>query len=243
MSKLAFDVTGKTFVIDSYNVHRLVIAGVTVASKFFSDVFYTNSRYAKVCLFQFLFSFCANMIFQQVGGLPQAELNQLELQFLLLNDFRLSISVDEFQRYAKQLQVYAQNTDAGLEPKAPHSQSVAKSPCDLIATSIRSVDAPNQSPSNSSMSEQDAISHSHSGVNSGREAKRYAQPPEPTENGVETEEEDGETDDEPTIRGHSSAGSETQSLCATESEEAYSEEEGDYYGEHHIPEPSAAMSP
>jgi PHO85 cyclin-6/7 len=37
------------FAIDSYNVHRLVIAGVTVASKFFSDIFYTNSRYAKVC--------------------------------------------------------------------------------------------------------------------------------------------------------------------------------------------------
>lgn len=36
------------FQIDSYNIHRLVIAGVTVASKFFSDVFYTNSRYAKV---------------------------------------------------------------------------------------------------------------------------------------------------------------------------------------------------
>jgi hypothetical protein len=36
------------FVIDSYNVHRLVIAGITVASKFFSDIFYTNSRYAKV---------------------------------------------------------------------------------------------------------------------------------------------------------------------------------------------------
>lgn len=35
--------------IDSYNVHRLVIAGITVASKFFSDVFYLNSRYAKVC--------------------------------------------------------------------------------------------------------------------------------------------------------------------------------------------------
>lgn len=38
------------FAIDSYNVHRLVIAGVTVASKFFSDVFYTNSRYAKVSI-------------------------------------------------------------------------------------------------------------------------------------------------------------------------------------------------
>lgn len=38
------------FVVDSYNIHRLVIAGVTCASKFFSDVFYTNSRYAKVNL-------------------------------------------------------------------------------------------------------------------------------------------------------------------------------------------------
>ncbi|KAF7846047.1 hypothetical protein BT93_L5454 [Corymbia citriodora subsp. variegata] len=39
---------GQFFVVDSYNIHRLVIAGVTCASKFFSDVFYTNSRYAKV---------------------------------------------------------------------------------------------------------------------------------------------------------------------------------------------------
>lgn len=38
------------FVVDSYNIHRLVIAGVTCASKFFSDIFYTNSRYAKVSL-------------------------------------------------------------------------------------------------------------------------------------------------------------------------------------------------
>jgi hypothetical protein len=47
------------FVVDSYNIHRLVIAGVTCASKFFSDVFYTNSRYAKVSqvpIFFFFFS-------------------------------------------------------------------------------------------------------------------------------------------------------------------------------------------
>lgn len=31
------------------------------------------------------------------------ELNQLELQFLLLNDFRLVIPLDELQRYADQL--------------------------------------------------------------------------------------------------------------------------------------------
>ncbi|KIM26324.1 hypothetical protein M408DRAFT_53734, partial [Serendipita vermifera MAFF 305830] len=79
------------FAIDSYNVHRLVIAGVTVASKFFSDVFYTNSRYAKV------------------GGLPQGELNALELQFLLLNDFALVIPPEELARYAAQLISYGQS--------------------------------------------------------------------------------------------------------------------------------------
>lgn len=50
----AGDPFSHSFVVDSYNIHRLVIAGVTCASKFFSDVFYTNSRYAKVLLFPFL---------------------------------------------------------------------------------------------------------------------------------------------------------------------------------------------
>lgn len=39
------------FVVDSFNIHRLIISGVTCSSKFFSDVFYTNSRYAKVRVF------------------------------------------------------------------------------------------------------------------------------------------------------------------------------------------------
>ncbi|KAJ5199789.1 hypothetical protein N7491_009414 [Penicillium cf. griseofulvum] len=73
------------FVVDSFNIHRLVIAAVTCASKFFSDVFYTNSRYAKV------------------GGLPLVELNHLELQFLLLNDFRLAITVEELESYGTML--------------------------------------------------------------------------------------------------------------------------------------------
>ncbi|KIW03348.1 hypothetical protein, variant [Verruconis gallopava] len=73
------------FVVDSYNIHRLVIAGVTCASKFFSDIFYTNSRYAKV------------------GGLPLPELNHLELQFLLLNDFRLAVPLEEMEAYGTML--------------------------------------------------------------------------------------------------------------------------------------------
>ncbi|KAJ2961641.1 hypothetical protein NQZ79_g3110 [Umbelopsis isabellina] len=71
--------------IDSFNIHRLIIAGVTVASKFFSDVFFTNCRYAKV------------------GGLPSAELNTLELEFLHLNNFNLSVSIEELQQYGDQL--------------------------------------------------------------------------------------------------------------------------------------------
>ncbi|KAK6538160.1 hypothetical protein TWF694_011042 [Orbilia ellipsospora] len=92
---------GNFFVVDSYNIHRLVIAGVTCASKFFSDIFYTNSRYAKV------------------GGLPLVELNHLELQFLTLNDFRLSIPVEELESYGNMLvQFYAREelanrSDAG----------------------------------------------------------------------------------------------------------------------------------
>ncbi|CAE7229587.1 unnamed protein product [Rhizoctonia solani] len=113
MSKLATECAApqspaphRTLTIDSYNIHRLLIAGVTVASKFFSDVFYTNSRYAKV------------------GGLPQTELNQLELQFLLLNDFRLSIPLDEMQRYAEQLLRYS----AGMSPEEAFSPSATAPP-------------------------------------------------------------------------------------------------------------------
>lgn len=69
------------FVMDSYNIHRLIILGITVSSKFFSDIFYKNLRYAKV------------------GGLPLEELNYLELQFLLLLDFKLMITVEDLQNY------------------------------------------------------------------------------------------------------------------------------------------------
>lgn len=103
----------KGFAIDSYNVHRLVIAGITISSKFHSDVFYTNSRYAKVCISG---STSCMMIAHvsssfQVGGLPQTELNQLELQFLLLNDFYLMIPLNEMQQYADRLLQYGGRED------------------------------------------------------------------------------------------------------------------------------------
>ncbi|EJS43289.1 pcl7p [Saccharomyces arboricola H-6] len=74
--------TKQMFVMDSGNIHRLLITGVTVCTKFLSDFFYSNSRYAKV------------------GGISLQELNHLELQFLVLCDFKLLVSVEEMQKYA-----------------------------------------------------------------------------------------------------------------------------------------------
>ena len=41
--------------------------------------------------------------FSKVGGLPLVELNHLELQFLLLNDFRLAVPVEDLEAYATML--------------------------------------------------------------------------------------------------------------------------------------------
>lgn len=72
----------QNFVMDSYNIHRLLISAVTVSTKFFSDFFYSNARYARV------------------GGIPLQEMNKLELQFMVLCDFKLLIPIEELQRYA-----------------------------------------------------------------------------------------------------------------------------------------------
>ncbi|KAI9487452.1 MAG: cyclin-domain-containing protein [Benjaminiella poitrasii] len=75
--------------IDSFNIHRLLIAGVMVASKFFSDVFFTNTRYAKV------------------GGLPVKELNHLELEFFRMNNYNIYVSLEELQQYGNQLLMHS----------------------------------------------------------------------------------------------------------------------------------------
>lgn len=81
-------------VMDSHNIHRLIIAGITVSTKFLSDFFYSNSRYSRV------------------GGISLQELNHLELQFLVLCDFELLISVNELQRYADLLYRFWNNAKA-----------------------------------------------------------------------------------------------------------------------------------
>ncbi|SAM07966.1 hypothetical protein [Absidia glauca] len=87
--------------IDSFNIHRLIISGVMIASKLFSDVFYTNARYAKV------------------GGLTVSELNTLEIEFLALNEYKLFVTIEEFQYYGDQLLLHwlKENGTANTTPR------------------------------------------------------------------------------------------------------------------------------
>ncbi|KAG0306757.1 hypothetical protein BGZ98_001765 [Dissophora globulifera] len=81
---------GSKLIINSFNIHRLLITSILVASKFSSDVFYPNVRYSRV------------------GGLPLSELNQLELEFLFLSQFDLNTTESELQTYGNKLLMYHQ---------------------------------------------------------------------------------------------------------------------------------------
>ncbi|KZT74540.1 cyclin-domain-containing protein [Daedalea quercina L-15889] len=204
MSKLAQAACGKMFPIDMYNIHRLIIAGVTVASKFFSDVFYTNSRYAKV------------------GGLPLTELNQLELHFLLLNDFNLPISCEEMEYYTTMVDLQSKiPEDVDLSPYLPSSSSDPRRPVcptDFFAA----VDAyfgqhhtirPSVPPRRF-----DDDNLSLCSISSRRSTLSISDVA--SEAGTETDV-DGSTDDEPTIRPpHSASSSETMSLHSVASGDA-----------------------
>ncbi|KZV42727.1 hypothetical protein F511_10435 [Dorcoceras hygrometricum] len=72
--------------INSYNVHRLLIASVLVSAKFMDDIFYNNAYYAKV------------------GGINTMEMNLLEMDFLFGLGFELNVSPSTFHTYCCYLQ-------------------------------------------------------------------------------------------------------------------------------------------
>lgn len=64
----------------------------------------------------------------QVGGLPLAELNHLEIQFLILNDFRLAVPVEDLEAYATMLvEFYAREVvgQQTTQPAAPATTDAA----------------------------------------------------------------------------------------------------------------------
>jgi len=73
------------FTICSLNIHRLLVTSVMLGAKFFDDVYYSNSYYAKV------------------GGVRTQELNALEALFLRLIEWRLHVLPTEYEQYRNQV--------------------------------------------------------------------------------------------------------------------------------------------
>jgi len=171
-----------------------------------------------------------------VGGLPQTELNQLELQFLLLNDFRLMISPQEMQRYAEQLVLFSQLRSeddlSAVPPKSPSSLSAPMQAMGAVDAYGGSLVGPTHRPDHTPSVSASALAipnHKSGGrtpqvrprvpsYTTGAVSETDASDVDTTsEAGTET---DAETDDEPTIRpNHSSCSSDTMSMYSYTSED------------------------
>ncbi|KAJ2729206.1 cyclin-like protein interacting with PHO85 [Coemansia sp. BCRC 34962] len=92
------------FAPSPFNIHRLLITAIVVAHKFNSDIFFNNARYSKV------------------GGIPLAELNQLELELLFMARFDLKIDAPEIQRIGEWL--VAPRTRANFYQHLQHPECV-----------------------------------------------------------------------------------------------------------------------
>ncbi|KAJ0914220.1 putative cyclin PHO80, Cyclin-like superfamily [Helianthus annuus] len=74
------------FRITAWNVHRLLITTIMVASKYVEDMNYRNSYFARV------------------GGITTKEMNKLELDFLFLMNFKMHVNVSVFESYCCHLE-------------------------------------------------------------------------------------------------------------------------------------------
>ena len=69
----------RDFKFDLLMIHRFVAAIVCVGCKFTSDFFFSNTYYGKIC------------------GVTAVEMNVLELEFLLLMDWRILYSIEDVE--------------------------------------------------------------------------------------------------------------------------------------------------
>jgi len=77
------------FIVNSLNIHRLLITSVMLAAKFFDDQYFNNAYYAKV------------------GGVPCTEMNSLEVEFLFMTNFTLFVSTETYKQYYEELRNHA----------------------------------------------------------------------------------------------------------------------------------------
>ena len=74
--------------LNSYNIHRLLLACLVISIKYNEDDYYSNEYYAKV------------------GGISLKELNVLEYTILIFLNFELFIDEALYENYENQIQEY-----------------------------------------------------------------------------------------------------------------------------------------
>jgi len=77
-------VNGK-FMLNSLNVHRLMITSIMLGAKFFDDKYYNNAHFGKI------------------GGVSCKEINLLEIEFVFMINFDLFVETDLYETYSKRL--------------------------------------------------------------------------------------------------------------------------------------------
>lgn len=91
--------------ITLYNVHRLLITSVLLAAKARDDTYYSNAYYSAI------------------GGISNAEMNKLEVAFLLLVDFNLFITPETYEQYKTYLLQHSSSSKDGRSPSCSSSAS------------------------------------------------------------------------------------------------------------------------
>jgi hypothetical protein len=70
--------------LNSLTIHKLAVCALLTVHKYYSDAFYLNSVISEAC------------------GIPLKELNYLELEFINLLDFNLTVTRQEFQTHLEE---------------------------------------------------------------------------------------------------------------------------------------------
>jgi len=86
-----------TFLVNSLNVHRLLITSIMVGVKFFDDQYFNNAFYGKL------------------GGISCKEINLLETEFLFLINFNVHVETDVYNTYNERLMSQVQPLESDKE--------------------------------------------------------------------------------------------------------------------------------
>jgi len=97
------------FIFNSMNVHRSYLIALMIAAKFFED------------------QPCDNGYFATVGGVSVQEINSMELTFLTMLEFRISITGFEFNLYAQVMEAKADAMDRPNQKSSCTNQALKMS--------------------------------------------------------------------------------------------------------------------